>query len=430
MGVFSTMLNESEDFGFVAEELNVEDYANASIGDNIAEEAIIASVSIHNEHKSLIENLAAQEISAMEEGYEVVYEASSLSSIGDKIKSLIKKAIEKIKALFSKIVAIFSSWVKSDKDFIKKYQTQFVQNWNKMKKIDVNVYKYIAGVRNCTDPSDSVNHDELLTKFRADAAGTGSSSEKYNAYTLAKDFKADTTQAKAITGKIGDATDSGTSANDKFDAYKSKSDKEDTSDLYEDFRGYYFACIKAGAAKNSLGAHDGSNSKLSAKEFSDEIFEYLRSDNDSKESMDKSELSAAGYNNTDIIAVLSNNEKLISNLNKSWNKTNKQLQKLETEIGKILSKMKYNDATTAAENTHMAYVLTRASGLISLCLECATTYKGSFLQACKEYSRTCKTIATKVVAMGEKRLAQEESYDFGNDDYESSYGFMNSVVIK
>lgn len=398
MGVFSTMLNENEfDFSNV-EELNVEDYANASIADNLAEEAMLASVSIHNEHKALIESLAAQEISAMEEGYEVVYEATSLSSIGDKIKSLIKKAIEKIKALFAKVVAVFRSWTSSDKEFIRKYQTQFTKNWVKLKKLDIKAYTYIDDVKN-----SKMTQPDLDTILKGIDAGGGK-----KPYTQITAFVATDLSSGGLSN-----------ANADYDDIKDAAEKRDTSDFYESIRGEYF---------NTATSKD--NTKRTAKEFSDDVFEYLRNGEDSKDSFDKKDLESKGYSSTDIIKALTNNEKTASDLDKEWKKSTKAIEKIEKNINKAISKLKFNDSTHGEEYTKAAYLMTLVSGMVSTVLETDTQFKGLFLQACKEYSRTCKTIATKVVAMGEKRLAQEESYDFGNDDYESSYGFMNSVVIK
>ena len=104
------------------------------------------------------------------------------------------------------------------------------------------------------------------------------------------------------------------------------------------------------------------------------------------------------------------------------------------DIDKELKKQtKFDSNNTAAQNkeqTARAAYLTFQSSVASTAFEAIHTATGIFAQLAKEYSRTCKSIATKVVAMGEKRLAQEESYDFGNDDENNADSYMSAVIIK
>lgn len=405
MGVFSTSITESFDGGLVPE-LEINDYnAGALASDNFAEMAILGSVEVTAMHKALVESLAGQEIAAMEEGYEVVYEASSVSSVIEKIKSLLKKAIEKIKSLFEKAIAVFRSWVSSDKDFMKKYQATFTKNWLKLKKLDMKVFKYADCIKSffTGNVSDGVTMgDAIIEKINNGEFDFG----KNGGGKVKREDMLKWTSTKENIAKL--------------EKVKAEEEKLDYTSEQEKGRAIYFNEI--------TGA---SESALTAKEFSDSLYEFYRSDESAKDSMDKSELEKSGYSSTDIISRLTNGEKSTSNFDKQYKKIVKVLNKKINDITKQVSKEKYT-STDDDENkfkTLMTWLNVQYSATISLALECLQTEQGQFLQACKEYSRTCKSIATKVVAMGEKRLAQEESWDY-SDDTSYADSFMNSVVIK
>lgn len=405
MGVFSTSITESFDGGLVPE-LEINDYnAGALASDNFAEMAILGSVEVTAMHKALVESLAGQEIAAMEEGYEVVYEASSVSSVIEKIKSLLKKAIEKIKSLFEKAIAVFRSWVSSDKDFMKKYQATFTKNWLKLKKLDMKVFKY---------------HDRVRTFFTGNVSDGVTKGNEMIEIIDNGEFDFGKNGGKV---KLGDMLKwTNTKENiAKLERLKAEEEKLDYTSEQEKGRANYFNTITG-----------STESALTAKEFSDSLYEFYRSDESAKDSMDKSELEQSGYSSTDIISRLTNGEKSTSNFDKQYKKIVKVLNKKINDITKQVSKEKYT-STDDDENkfkTLMTWLNVQYSATISLSLECLQTEQGQFLQACKEYSRTCKSIATKVVAMGEKRLAQEESWDYGSEDSSYADSFMNSVVIK
>ena len=173
----------------------------------------------------------------------------------------------------------------------------------------------------------------------------------------------------------------------------------------------------------------------SSKELSDELYEYWRTGDSAKDTMDKSDLEANGYSAANIISTLQNNEKIVNETKKGFLKLEKALRKWEKEnVDKPLKQVtKFESGASQEENevrTGLAAFFTLASANCSTATEAIHSATGIFLQLCKEYSRTCKSIATKVVAMGEKRLAQEESYDFGNDDDGYNTSYMNAVVIK
>jgi len=184
-----------------------------------------------------------------------------------------------------------------------------------------------------------------------------------------------------------------------------------------------------------LNTRDSSLPKTaSSKEFSDELYEFWRKGDSAKEEMDKSELEANGYSAANIISTLQNNEKIVYETKKGFGKIEKAYKKLEKVLIETPLKKatKFDSGATAAQNeekTALAALYTFYSSIASTTFESVHTLTSIFVQLCKEYSRTCKSIATKVVAMGEKRLAREESYDFGNDN-ENADSYMSAVIIK
>lgn len=392
MGVFNVSSVNEE---FTPSELDIVNADNIMMGENFAQMAIMDAADYIQEHSDLIRAMGAQEISITESGQEVIYEASTLGGIGEKIKGLIKKFIAKIKELISKAIAVFNSWFQSDKDFINKYSKTFTTNWVKVKKLKVKAYKYHNSVKDFSALSINIKENELENAFNGLSFVT-----------------------PAITGSI--TTEAQAKA--AIDAIN----KIDNTDMAEAVRGAVF--------KDLTGAN---GSSMTSKEFSEELYEFWRTGDSAKEEMDKSELESNGYSAANIIATLQNGEKKTKELEKAFRKIEKASNKwIKDNIDKkIKEETKFDSNASSADNavkTGKAAVLTLMSAFTSTVTESLHTGAGIYVQLCKEYSRTCKSIATKVVAMGEKRLAQEESYDFGNDDNNDDYStsYMNAVVIK
>lgn len=389
MGVFNVSSVNEE---FTPSELDIVNADNIMMGENFAQMAIMDAADYIQEHSDLVRAMGGQEISITESGEEVIYEASTLEGIGEKIKGLVKKFIAKIKELISKLVAVFSSWFESDKDFIRKYSKTFTTNWVKVKKLKVKAYKYHEDVKAFKLSTTIPNDTEFAQMLNGNIAANRVSS----------DFNGD---PKAVIDSIN---------------------RVDNSDLADSIRGNILATINGGSA-----------STVTSKEFSEELYEFWRKGDSSKDEMDKSELESNGYSAANIIATLQNGEKATNDAKKAFTKAEKALNKWVKEyIDKPLKNAtKFESGSSSSDNekkTAQAALLTFKSSCASTTLETIHTGVGIFAQLCKEYSRTCKSIATKVVAMGEKRLAQEESYDFGNDDNNDDYStsYMNAVVIK
>lgn len=400
MGVFNVS-SVNEGFDYTPSELDTVNADNIMMAENFAQMAIMDAAEYIQEHSDLVRAMGAQEISITESGQEVIYEASTIGGIGEKIKNLLKKFLAKIKELFSKAIAVFRSWFQSDKEFIHTYSKTFMTNWVKVKKLKVKAYKYHDAIKKFT-PLAGFDENEFKNSFNAivDAEISGSSAN----------IKSVLTSSTITTEAIANAV-------------VKDINSVDSTDFSEKVRGIAFKVF------NSSGS-----ASYSAKEFSEDLYEFWRDGDSSKDTMDKSELESNGYSSANIISTLQNGEKSLSNIERDFRKIEKASNKfIKENIDKPLKNAtKFDSKATTEDNaikTAVAAVYTLLSSFASTFSESIHTGAGIYFQLCKEYSRTCKSIATKVVAMGEKRLAQEESYDFGNDDgYATSY--MNAVVIK
>lgn len=77
--------------------------------------------------KNIMEAVAFTELSYFaENGVEMVYEASSMTSFFSKVRQFFEKIIEKVASLFKKFIGLINSYVRSDADFIKKYRNQLL----------------------------------------------------------------------------------------------------------------------------------------------------------------------------------------------------------------------------------------------------------------------------------------------------------------
>lgn len=133
MGIFSSyaemsgltegteIFNEAD----LAEEMErLEEMESAQNLSDDPEEACIEAMMIGQENfHNLVMNITNEEVQYMLEngGEEVVYEGARLEALIDKIRTLIDKAWEKIKAIFEKALAAINSWISTDKRFVQKY---------------------------------------------------------------------------------------------------------------------------------------------------------------------------------------------------------------------------------------------------------------------------------------------------------------------
>ena len=147
MGIFSSyaemsgltegteIFNEAD----LAEEMErLEEMESAQNLSDDPEEACIEAMIIGQENfHNLVMNITNEEVQYMLEngGQEVVYEGTRLDTLLDKVRTLIDKAWEKIKAIFEKALAAINSWVSTDKRFVTKFADKIKKSSNEARTI-------------------------------------------------------------------------------------------------------------------------------------------------------------------------------------------------------------------------------------------------------------------------------------------------------
>ena len=219
------------------------------------------------------------------------------------------------------IFPIIKKWLYSDHDiFFRELVSNGCDAITKLKKLDIKAYTYINTVK-----ESKMQQPELETILKAVEVGSGNKPYEQITTFVSTDLASDKLNAATVN----------------HDDIKDAAEKQDTSDFYESIRGLYF--------KTATGGSDGA--KRTAKEFSDDVFEFLRNGEDSKDSFDKKDLESKGYSSTDIIKALTNNEKTASDLDKAWKKSTKVIEKIEKNINKAISKLKFDDSTNGGDYT-------------------------------------------------------------------------------
>lgn len=148
----STFVNEAD----LAEEMErLEEMESAQNLSDDPEEACIEAMMIGQENfHNLVMNITNEEVQYMLEngGEEVVYEGARLDALIDKIKSLIDRAWQKIKAIFEKALAAINSWVSTDKRFVEKYSAKIKGSSDEARKLvdtyDVDASKLNGSLKN------------------------------------------------------------------------------------------------------------------------------------------------------------------------------------------------------------------------------------------------------------------------------------------
>lgn len=136
MGVYSmqSIIDEStsylDDVEFV--DNGIEDVMESALH-NIYE----SDQNLHN----MMKGIGVAELAVYEQtGEDMVYEAGTVSSVFERIKSALKKIWEKIKSLFTKFFAKLRSYGSDDKAFVSKYQKQILAG--STKDLKVKGFKY------------------------------------------------------------------------------------------------------------------------------------------------------------------------------------------------------------------------------------------------------------------------------------------------
>ena len=457
MGIFTTGGYSglaTDIYSPVNESIDVSGYTNFH---TLSLEAVAESERTYN---NIMKSVGVAELRYFEEhGSEVIYEAGDISSFFEKIKMFFKKLIDKVKAIFHAFMAKLNSFIKSDKDFAKKYEKEFTEKWSNVSEdYDlINGYKF-TNLDNVFDGEKSV-YDLSAEQWKSIVTDTGWKMVSKNEFNT-KNFIESVDYNKSNLGVYLEKQSSTVKRKNQYKFNKSDSDeitytnagnepleikntgyfdiegsgglllekikpattyiKDHREDIQDKIRG-------AILAKLGLGGNIG-QTKADASEFTEKLTEGFRNNESSKSKLSKKDL---GVSSLTII----NDLKTASETKKAAEKSTKAITKAIEEDIKAIEEMQKNIRNDLSkkdpENKNQAAMLSYLSEITSLYRnhkEYCVQAKGAYLQALAQRSRQWKAVMTKVIAGGKK---MNESYNYTNES--TSYGsgsFLDSVTIK
>ena len=373
---------------------------------NFYEASMVAVAESEAIYNNSMKEVGIAELRYFEEnGQEVIYEAVDVKAIFNKIKMFFKKLLDKVKAIFHTFIAKISSFVQSDKDFVKKYEKEFSRKWNDVKE-DFEFKGYVFTIKNeigeIKDDAESENIDD--TEF----------------------------EIKGNTYKYGDISKMKV-ARDIHDIVTLI--KDNREEIEESLRAGVFNVVMDGCC--TIADKVKVTGGLEAKDFSEELYSAFRNQENSKEAIEKKDIVGGVATITSELRTADKTkkaaEKITKEIIKNIDKAIKMIDRGTSAILKTIPDKEGKDNEEKNENTNVK------SALIALLNEFSSTYlrtsreyfvqaSGAFLAALKDRSRQYKAIMVKVIS-GSKKM-QRESYDYTNESYDGSGSFLDSVVLK
>ena len=372
---------------------------------NFYEASMVAVAESEAIYNNSMKEVGIAELRYFEEnGQEVIYEAVDVKAIFNKIKMFFKKLLDKVKAIFHTFIAKISSFVQSDKDFVKKYEKEFSRKWNDVKE-DFEFKGYVFTIKNeigdIKDDAESENIDD--TEFKI----------------------------KGTTYKYGEITSKPSKEiNDIVTLIK-----DNREEIEELLRANIFNVVMDGCC--TIADKVKVTSGLDAKDFSEELYSAFRNQENSKEAIEKKDIVGGVATITSELRSADKTkkaaEKITKEITKNIDKAIKMIDRGTSAILKTIPDKEGKDNEEKNENTNVK------SALIALLNEFSSTFlrtsreyyvqaSGAFLAALKDRSRQYKAIMVKVIS-GSKKM-QRESYDYTNESYDGSGSFLDSVVLK
>ena len=364
MGLFTTKAVVEE--ASVLSDETVYEYAQ----DVTAETGYILVAEAEENWNNIMKAVGIYELNTLEEtGAEVVYEANTAASFLEKIKDFFKMIWEKIVAVFKKFFAMIDSWVKSDKDFVKKYE-KALKGMTNTKDFKFKGYKFTDGV--------SVN----------DANAKIESSFKKN---LFSEYTTKADDLNAVATKLGDDLDSVDAKFDKMDECIDKA------------RGSVFG--------------EGS---LDAKEFGEKLHECYRDNKDSKDELSLSDLGGI----SDILATISGAAKAKKDAETEYKTLKKTIDDMIKKVDrwKPAFKAAGSDELDTKKNSLLAGIASKYSRALKEHLGLVQIVNTAKLQALKDENRQAKAICVKLLTYKPKNESVTH--------YSESGSFLDGVVLR
>lgn len=268
-------------------------------------------------------------------GQVVVYEAGGVKGFIQKIIQFFKDLLKKIQALYNRFIAQMDAWVRSDKDFVKKYKSRLIQ-------ADVKGLKYKG------------------FKFTTTALTMSDALTKTTGYLAKNEMKHANTSSTSI---------------DSLRKW-TKDWNDNVSDHTEGLR----------------GAVIGGN-KLTDKEFGEALFKLFRDGKD-----EKTEVSISARENITIIEggekAKSDAKKSMDTIKKNIESIISDLKKQETQLNKYSEKD--SDDEIRVKGAAMAYV-SALSNARKTQLQVIQKANGALMSALKHENKQAKSICVRIL---------------------------------
>lgn len=327
-------------------------------------EAAMNSIAITEENWNAIQReIALTELAYAEEtGEEFVYTEATGSGFIAKAKEFFKNIWEKIKSLFRKFLVILGSYTKDDKEFVKKYSKEIV-----------------AGMKNIPSDATIKGYKYTLDKF-----------------------------APMINSKAGDIKRTVTSALGSTD-YSTIGTNTD----------YDFAEVMEKIRGDIIGG-----STLTASEFSEEVFKFVRGNEDTKDDIN---LNSGLVNSA--MGELQNMKTIRKAAKDAYTALEKAFKKLDKDLEdtnkKIIQTLPNDNNDKAVKNSNAMAGINRMLAVSKGMAGAMQTANGIFLTACKEASRQYKAICVKCVTYRNIKESYDDSFSEG-----AGTNMFDSVVLR
>lgn len=350
---------------------------------------------------SLMRAVAVNELSCLEEtGEELIYEASTGGGFLSKVKEFFVNLLAKIKGLFKKFFALIQSYTASDKDFVKKYRATLT-------KINTRDFSYkgykFTNVDNISSELENADN-KMIEKIAAEFA---SHKDIMNAISdvstaTAKSFNS-LVNVPGLANKIGKII--------KLD--------DDPEDFNEKLRG---------AAAEGIGMSKGNRS---ASELNDDLFEYYRDGESSKDIIENVSVTDL-LNQIDVTKSLRRDaEKQYKALTKAIDDKIKEVDKIEKQYVKMIPNKE--SLTTPAAREYVGKLIRGINiytGLLRQESSILQVINTAQLKALKDRNRQAKSVCVSLINYKPKN----EGFYYDDEDGYSSYSegssFVDNVVFK
>lgn len=436
---------------------------------NFQELGIMAAAECRENSNAIIKAIGINELAYLEStgSSEVIYEASGIGGIFEKIKMVFRKIIEKIKKIFHTFIAKMGSIFSDARVFANKYGKEVAGKWGNVKNNwSISGYKFTlpatAGDNNYISAKAEFNKDKwikatdgnqkLLLQFISLGEGSGNGSvikkaingvinEGMSSYYYTDIFNEDdislTMAIRNAEKKKKERQEQEAQQNQQSSAsdkdYKETAETLENAvatanDKKEEIQDKIRASWISSAAK-LLNPDVTKVEKLDSSEFTEELFKLFRNGEDSKIDLEKKDIDI-----TEVVQFVKDSDKIKSNIKSTYNAFVSGVDKAIKNIDKEQKEYLNNDSSKPTDSDYKKcegsaiQLLTIAQNFLQFDKECGIQYHSALLQAIKDKVSFYKSIMVKVI--GQSKKMTEESYDYSSQySYDSGSSFMDSVQL-